>query len=344
MRRAAVGLVAALAAASLVPASPASGQAASATTQHAPTADATQPHYAVGVRVIPLVDASRSTPADPDATVPAKGSPTRALPTTIYYPAEGTPPALPRDGTDVATPDAQPARGRFPVIFFSHGSPGSPHDYAATLERWAAEGYTVVAPTYPVTTRAGITKATLADQHDQVRDAEYVLDHVLALNRKRVADGGLGGLLDTKRIAAAGHSMGGLTTLALVSDCCRDRRIKSAVVLAGVSENPGGPKIRHPRGPILFAHAPYDVAVPFQESRHAYRAASVPKYLLQVRFPVAGVVAHLLPFFPGFGDTWVDVGHVVDQFLAAYLADDRSARSGIAAAARARFLHLSAAR
>ena len=339
MRRAAVGVVAVLVAALLAPSARAVQPRASRLTQ-----DVATPRYAVGVRVIPLVDRSRSTPADRDATVPAKGAPARALPTTIYYPAEGTAPALPTDGSDVAEADAPATSGRFPVIFFSHGSPGSPHDYAGTLERWAAEGYVVVAPTYPVTTRAGITKVVLADQRNQVRDARFVLDHVLALNRSRVANGGLGGLLDTRRIAAAGHSMGGLTTLALVSDCCRDRRIKSAVVLAGVSENPGGPKIRHPRGPILFAHAPYDVAVPFQESQHAYRAASVPKYLLQVRFPVAGVVAHLLPFFPGFGDTWVDVGHVVDQFLAAYLAGDRSARSGIAAAARARFLHLSAAR
>ena len=134
-----------------------------------------------------------------------------------------------------------------------------------------------------------------------MRDARFVLDHVLALDRTPVADGGLGGLLERARIAAAGHSMGGLTSLALVSDCCRDRRIKAAVVLAGVSENARGPKIRHPSGPIFFAHAPYDVAVPFQRVvAYAYRAAA-PKYLLQVRFPVAGVVAHLLPFFPGFG-------------------------------------------
>jgi dienelactone hydrolase len=338
MRRAVIGVIAALVAGALAPMSVASAQP----TSSAAANDATRPRYAVGVRVIPFEDTSRATPADPEATTPADGAPTRALPTTVYYPAQGPPAALSGDGADVAVADAPPAPGKFPVIFFSHGAPGSPHDYSGTLQRWAAEGYAVVAPTYPVTTRAGITKVTVADQREQVRDAEYVLDHVLVLDRTPVADGGLGGLLDPKRIAAAGHSMGGLTTLALVSRCCRDPRIKAAVVLAGVSVNHGGPKIHHPSGPILFAHALYDVAVPFQESQLAYRGASDPKYLLQVRFPVAGVVAHLLPFFPGYGSTWVDVGRVVDQFLAGYLAGDRSARPGIAEAAHTRFLHLNA--
>ena len=143
---------------------------------------------------------------------------------------------------------------------------GRPTTTRATLERWAAEGYAVVAPTYPATSRAGITEATVRDQRDQVRDARFVLDHVLALDSTPVTEGGLGGLLDRRRIAAAGHSMGGLTSLALVSRCCRDRRVKAAVVLAGVSENQHGPRIRRPTGPIFFAHATYDIAVPFDRA------------------------------------------------------------------------------
>ena len=40
--------------------------------------------------------------ADPDAPVPAAGAPTCALPTTIYYPAQGAPAVPSTDGADVA--------------------------------------------------------------------------------------------------------------------------------------------------------------------------------------------------------------------------------------------------
>ena len=115
-------------------------------------------------RVLPLVDSvAVDAGGSATATVPAAGAPTRALPTTIYYPAEGRPPAAPStDGPTSRKPTRRPRRATSPSIFFSHGSPGSPHDYAATLERWAAEGYAVVAPTYPVTSRAGITEVVAA--------------------------------------------------------------------------------------------------------------------------------------------------------------------------------------
>ncbi len=74
--------------------------------------------------------------------------------------------------------------------------------------------------------------------------------------------------------------------------------------------------------------------MPFVQSETAYAAAATPKYLLEVRFPVGGVLAHLLPFFPGYGATWVDVGRVVDEFLDAYLRGDRASRRRILTSAR----------
>jgi dienelactone hydrolase len=293
----------------------------------------TDARYGVGLRVLDLVDRSRDTPADPRGQTPVAASRTRALPTLIYYPAVGAPAAEPQD--PVAVADARAAKGRFPVILFSHGSPGSPEAYAAMLERWAAEGYVVVTPTYPVSSTSGPTEVGYRDQRDQVRDARYVLDRVLALNRVPVRKGGFDGHLDPKRVAVAGHSMGGLTTLALVSDCCRDRRVKAAVVLAGVAENEdGGPVIRDPSGPILFAHSTLDFAVRYRESKRAFAAASRPKYLLEIRFPIGGVLAHLLPVTPGLGQVSTTVAAVVDDFLAGYLRRDRAARSEIPAVAR----------
>jgi dienelactone hydrolase len=289
---------------------------------------AIEPRYAVGLRVLPIEDTSRSTPADPEGVLaPVAAAPTRKLPTSVYYPAVG------KAGADVV-PDARPAKGRFPVILFSHGAPGTPEDYRQLLERWAAEGYVVVAPTYPVTTTGGPTDAGYADQRDQVRDARFVLDRVLALDRKSVAQGGLGGILDRKHIGAAGHSMGGLTTLALVSACCRDRRIDAAVVLAGVARTEHGPDVSRPAGPILLTHALRDIAVPFQWSQLEYQEASQPKYFLQILLPVGGVLAHMTPFLPGLGPTSAAVARVTDDFLAAYLRGDEGARDDIRPAAR----------
>jgi len=286
--------------------------------------------YAVGVRVLELEDTTRETPADPQAQTEVRASETRALPTTVYYPAQGAPsPEVPPGGAPVAVPDAAAADGAFPVILFSHGTPGAPDAYDSLLARWAAEGYIAVAPTYPVSSLSGPTKVGDADQRDQVRDARFVLNRVLALNRVPVADGGFGGLLDRKRIGAAGHSMGGLTTLALVSDCCRDRRVSAALVMAGVSEIDAGPDVRHPSGPILFAHASLDIAVPIQQSEQAYRRAGRPKYFLEIQLPIGGVAGHLLPFFSGAGSISTAVARVLDDFLAGFLAGDHPARDRV---------------
>jgi dienelactone hydrolase len=329
MRSAGVGVLAALVVGLLAPIQPVAA--------HVRTRDPIAQRYAVGVRVLPLEDSTRATPADPEGQTPVLASATRVLPTTIYYPAHGEAPSQSViEAGNVAVADARAAAGPFPVVLFSHGAPGTPHDYASILERWAREGYVVVAPTYPVTSIAGPTDVGYADQREQVRDARFVLDRVLELNHDPESAGGLDGLLDETRIGVAGHSMGGLTTLALVSDCCRDRRVKAALVLAGVSRSHGGPPVRHPMGPILFAHGRFDIAVPFTDSARAYAGARIPKYLLEIRFPIAGILGHLLPFFPAAGRLSSSVARVLDDFLAGYLRGDRSARPALVTAARSR--------
>jgi dienelactone hydrolase len=310
---------------------------------HAGQPRATEARYAVGVRTFDLEDTSRPTPADAEGQTPVTASDTRKLPTSVYYPAIGAPTAHPE--TSIAVPDAPAADGSFPVILFSHGAPGTPGDYVSILERWAAEGYVVVAPTYPVSSIAGPTSVAYADQREQAEDARFVLDRVLELNDVEVADGGLGGLLDPKHVAAAGHSMGGFTTTALVSDCCRDRRIRAALVLAGVSRGGAAPELRHASGPILFAHATLDLAVPFEQSQRVYARAGRPKYLLEIRLLAGGVIGHVLPYLPAGGTLATAVTGVLDDFLAGYLQGDRAARRELAVAARShRDLRLRSAR
>jgi dienelactone hydrolase len=287
------------------------------------------PRYPVGIRVLPIEDRSRATPADPEGQTPVVGSATRALPTTVLYPARGAP------APDAAPEVDAPARhGQFPLLLFSPGSPGTPADYEGLLRTWAAAGYVVAAPQYPVSSRAGPDDVTWSDQRDQVRDARFVLRQLLALDRVPVARGGLGGIVDREHIGAAGHSLGGLTTQALVSDCCRDPHVDAALVLAGVHDGEQGPAIRGTRGPILFVHATHDLAVRFSQGTTGYRSASVPKYLLEVRLPFWGVYVHVLPYEPGQFAVADRVAGVTEAFLDAYLRDEggpaaiRAAASG----------------
>lgn len=297
-----------------------------------------RPVHPVGVRVVVLEDPTRATPADPEGRVTA--SPTRRLPTAVFYPAafgipgttSTTALAFGDDGP-AAISDARAAGGRYPVILFSGGAPGTPADYEPLLATWAKLGYVVIAPEFPVSSITGPTPVAWQDQPDQVRDARFVLDRMLALDRAPVRDGGFAGLLDRRHIAAAGHSMGGLTTLALISRCCRERRITAAVVLAGVSDPLAGPALHDISGPVLFAHDRWDIAVPFGQGKRAFAAASPPKYFLDVDYPLAGVASHLLPYFPGTPFAG-GVAAVFADFLAGYLRGDGRALSRLGADAR----------
>ena len=290
------------------------------------------------MRVLALVDLTRATPADPDGLVAA--SPTRRLTTSVFYPAADGLPATTSttarafgDDGPAAIVDARAAAGRYPVILFSGGAPGTPDDYEPLLATWAKLGYVVIAPEFPVSSITGPTAVAWADQPDQVRDARFVLHRMLDLDGAPVRDGGFAGLLDRRHIAAAGHSMGGLTTLALISRCCREPRIAAAMVLAGVSDPLAGPALHQIKGPVLFAHDPWDIAVPFEQGKWAFAAATPPKYLLAVDYPLAGVASHLLPYFPGTPFA-AGVAAVFADFLAGYLRGDGRALDRLAADAR----------
>ena len=87
----------------------------------------------VATTTMTFVDTSRSTP--PWDGTPARAS--RTLVTTIWYPA--------RSGS--ATTARQ---GPYPLIVFAHGLGGSPQLYSKLLTAWAAAGYVVAAPLFPL--------------------------------------------------------------------------------------------------------------------------------------------------------------------------------------------------
>jgi dienelactone hydrolase len=265
------------------------------------------------VHTVTFVDKTRSSPADVVAgLVPADE---RRLPTTIYYPAKGKAPA----GGD-ATRDARPREGRLPIVLFAGGAPGTPSDYAPLLQDWAAAGYVVVAPQFPVSSLAGPDEVAYADLPRQTGDLRFVLKRVLALNPGKVGIPAV----NAKRIAVAGHSLGGQTALSLVAKCCRDSRVDAALVLAGVTDAPDGPALRKLRGPVLFVHSRNDRAVPYGPTRATCATVTGWKRMLTVE-DLRGLRAHVEPFV-GNGESSAVVRPATVDFLDGYLRDDDAAR------------------
>lgn len=194
----------------------------------------------------------------------------RPLPVTIWYPTEDGTPQRPRSGADAA-------EGRFPVVLFSHGLTGLPADYRALLTRWAAAGFVVAAPAYPHTSR-GAAEIQVLDVVNQPADASYVLTEVIGRNGR---DGDpLRGRLAVDRVAAAGHSAGGVTTIGLFT-AGRDERLDAGIVLAG-SALGVGTAFSGGAAPQLFVHGELDEVVSYQAGQAAYDAVPWPKAMLSL--------------------------------------------------------------
>lgn len=190
----------------------------------------------------------------------------RPLAVTIWYP-----------GRDDGGSAPEPAPARFPVVVFSHGLGAQPADYAPLLTDWAAAGFVVAAPAFPHTSR-GAAEFDVLDVLNQPADASYVLTQVLALDR---AEGDpLRGHLDIDRVAAAGHSAGGITTVGLFT-VDRDKRLDAGIVLAG-SALGVGTAFSGPAAPQLFVHGQLDDVVSYGAGKAAYDAVPWPKAMLRL--------------------------------------------------------------
>ncbi|MDG4833138.1 chlorophyllase [Solwaraspora sp. WMMD1047] len=186
----------------------------------------------------------------------------RPLDVTVWYPV-GV-------GGDVA-------RGRFPVVLFSHGLGGRPADYRTLLSGWAAAGFVVAAPSYPHTSR-GVADFQLLDVINQPADASHVLTGLLALDDR--AGDPFQGHLDPERVAAAGHSAGGVTTIGLFT-AGRDDRLDAGIVLAG-SALGVGTAFSGASAPQLFIHGELDEVVSYQSGLAAYDRVPWPKAMLSL--------------------------------------------------------------
>ncbi len=211
-----------------------------------------------------FVDTSRPTP--PWNSMP--GKPSRTLVTTIWYPTR-------RSGSVAAADD-----GTYPLIVFAHGLGGSPQGYQRLLSAWAAAGYVVAAALFPLSSSETPGGADGGDIGNQPGDMSFVIDQVLKLSA--ASSGPLSGLVDPNEIGAAGHSNGAITTLGLVGNsCCRDARVKAAVVMAGTTEGLGSGRYDLADAPpLLVVQDLHDGLIPYTDAVAVFNEARGPKALL----------------------------------------------------------------
>jgi dienelactone hydrolase len=229
------------------------------------------PPFAVGVRTIRFVDASRTVHYRNGASGP------RVLSTEVRYPATGA-------GGEHATLNAPPQResGPYPLIVFGHGYELLPVDYRRLLNVWARAGYVVAAPIFPAENHDAPGGPDEADLANQPGDMKFVISEMQAASRN--AAGPFGGLIETGEIAVAGHSDGGDTALAVAYDeheGIRDPEVKAAIILSG-AEMPALSAFAFPAGgpPLLATQGSADPINRPAETAAYFAAASRPKYLL----------------------------------------------------------------
>lgn len=247
--------------------------------------------YAVGTSEATFVDSSRTTSANGDFG----GAATRTIPVQFFYPAPGQ--AADGSGsasTAGASPDTK--NGPYPLILFSHGYAVTPAFYQPLLERWAAAGYVVAAPVYPILsgTPGG---ASHTDYEKTFDDARFVITQVLSLP----GSDPLAGLVDPNRISAAGHSDGEVVAFGEgLLQCCRDERVKSVLAMAGDLSNANNPHVRNAGVPILHIMETEDEYDPYQHSIQWDRDnLDPPRWMLSL-LGASHVPPYTQPGNPGF--------------------------------------------
>lgn len=151
--------------------------------------------------------------------------------------------SAPGRGEDLQLRVSAPISGsKLPAIIFAHGNGMSANDYAPLVNYWAAHGFVVVQPTFLDAKILGLgpdDPRSPAIWRFRVKDMKRVIDDFAIVE---ASIPGLKGRVDRSRIAAVGHSYGGLTTAMLLGaqiigtdgkkEDLSDRRIKAGVLLS----------------------------------------------------------------------------------------------------------------
>jgi dienelactone hydrolase len=217
-----------------------------ATTSAPAPAPAIDRRYPVSSFTTTFVDSTRTTSASDGYP----GDSSRRLETTFWYPAVVDGGAADRD------------HGPYPLVLFVHGLGQTAQFYAPLMERWATAGYIVAGPTFPFL--SGVPAGPSHVDYDELfGDAAFVISRTL--------EGGNGlpvsGLVDSARIAAAGHSDGEMVSFTMGFGAgLREWRVRSVIAMAGDLSNAGIDPIRDSGLPILHIMETNDQYDPYQHS------------------------------------------------------------------------------
>lgn len=123
----------------------------------------------------------------------ATRDPARALPVRLFMP---------------------PAGRHLPLVLFSHGAYSSGRLYDPILRHWAAAGFAILAPTHRDSVSLGVKRGSNDPRYFgwRLEDMELLLSSLDALRRQAAE---FGGRVDAARLAATGHSFGGLVAQTL---------------------------------------------------------------------------------------------------------------------------------
>jgi dienelactone hydrolase len=165
--------------------------------------------------------------------------------------------------------------GPWPLLVFVHGAGAPPEFYLGLMTDLAAEGNVVVAPAMPGSVDDS-TFGALEVLPFQPGRASTVIDAVTSEPTALPH-------VDPERVAVLGHSMGGMTALAMgFNSCCLDSRVDAVVSFAGrLADFPGG-SFGLGAVPALLVHGERDETVPFSASGEALQQVGTTAYLLAV--------------------------------------------------------------
>jgi predicted dienelactone hydrolase len=289
----------------------------------------------VGVRlmvVAPLVF-SVATPAHSASSLVERRAGRSELPSVLHL-ADRSRTIRLSDGRRIARPvttylfypPAAGSHGPWPLVVFGHGFATTPFRYVRLLRAWAAAGYLVAAPVFPLGNANAPGGPDENDIVNQPRDMSFVITQLLAASAS--SDSPLHGLVDRARIAVAGQSDGAETAFATAYQRpWRDRRVRAAVILSGAELGQHARVASH-TAPLLAVQGTADRINPPVYTLDLFRAVHRPRFLL-----LLGGGGHLPPYTKP-GARLAAVEGVSIAFLSHYL---RGGRLGAIAQAAAPF-------